>query len=216
MQLALFFLEALVAARSNGLPLQVTDLLVEFLAQIVQAVKVLARMRDAALGLAAALLVLGNAGGLFEEGAQVIGLGLDQARDHALLDDGVAAAAKPGTEEQLRDVLAPAARAIDEIRRLAVARYLAFQRHFRVAGVGTGDRAVGVVEHQFDRGIADRLAPAGAVEDHVRHVIAAQVLGGYLAHYPAHGVYDVRLAATVGADDPGQVAWQVDRGRVHE
>ena len=63
-------------------------------------------MADAVLRLAAALLVPGDAGGLLEEGAQVVGPRLDDARDHALLDDRVAARAQAGAEEQLRDVLA--------------------------------------------------------------------------------------------------------------
>ena len=52
------------------------------------------------LGFAAALLVLGDARGLLEEHAQLLGLRLDDARDHALLDDRVAARAEAGAEEQ--------------------------------------------------------------------------------------------------------------------
>ena len=215
-ELALLLLQRLVAARGHGLALQVADLLVELLAQVVQAIEVLAGVRDAALGLAAPLLVLGDAGRLLEEGAHVVGLGLDEARDHALLDDRVAAAAEAGAEEELRDVLAPAARAVDEVGRLAVAPDLALEGHLGVGGVGTGDRAVGVVEDELDRGGADGLAAAGAVEDHVGHVVAAQVLGGDLAHDPAHRVDDVGLAAAVRADDAREVAWQVHGRRIDE
>ena len=45
-------------------------------------------------------------------------LRLDDARDHVLLDDRVAARAEAGAEEQLRDVLAAAAHAVQEVRRL--------------------------------------------------------------------------------------------------
>ena len=45
-----------------------------------------------------------------------------------------------------------------------------------------------------------------AVEDHVLHGVAAQVLGGGLAQHPAHGVDDVGLAAAVGADDADEMA----------
>ena len=88
---ALGFLEGLVAARGRGLALQVADLLVDFVAHVLQALEVFARVGDARLGFLAALLVARDAGGLFDERAHVIGLGLDDARDHALLDDGVAA-----------------------------------------------------------------------------------------------------------------------------
>ena len=75
----------------------------------------------AVLGLAAPFFIFGNARRLFEKDAQFVGLGLDQARDGALLDDGVAARAEPGAEEDVGDVLAPAAGVIEEIERLAIA-----------------------------------------------------------------------------------------------
>ena len=93
-QAALGLLESLVAARGRRLALQVADLLVDFVAHVLQAFEVFARVGDARLGFLATLLVARDAGGLFDERAHVIGLGLDDARDHALLDDGVAAAAE--------------------------------------------------------------------------------------------------------------------------
>ena len=48
------------------------------------------------------------------------------------------------------------------------------------------------------------------------HGVAAQVLGGQLAHDPAHGVDDVRLAAAVGPDDAGEIAGKADRGGIGE
>jgi hypothetical protein len=173
-------------------------------------------MRDAILGLAAALLVLGDAGRLFEEGAQLFGARFDHARDHTLLDDRVAARAEPGAEEQLGDVLAAAACAIQEVGRGPVARHDAFQRDLRVARVLAGKLAVRVVEHQLDRGRADRLARAGAVEDDVCHRVPAQVFRGDLAHHPADGVDDVGLAATVRTDDADQVAGEIDGRRIDE
>ena len=134
------------------------DLLVDFIAQILHARQVLARIGDAALGLAASLLIERNAGRFFDESAHVIGACLDYPRDHALLDDGVAARAEAGAQEQLRDVLATAAATIDEIAGGAIARHHPLERDFAVAGIGAADLAIGVVEHQFDRGGTDRLA----------------------------------------------------------
>ena len=127
-QAAFGFLQRLVAARGRRLALQVADLLVDFVAHVLQALEVFARVGDARLGFLAALLVAGDAGGFLDEGAHVIGLGLDDARDHALLDDGVAARSQAGAQEQLRDVLAAATRAIQEIVGRAVARHLALER----------------------------------------------------------------------------------------
>ena len=72
LQFALLFLQDLVAARGGGLALQVADLLLHFLAQIVQAVQILARLGDAAFGFAAPLLVARNARGLLQESPQVV------------------------------------------------------------------------------------------------------------------------------------------------
>ena len=216
LQLPLVLLQRLVTPRSRGLPLQVAQLLLDLVAQVGEPRQVLAGVRNAGLGLAAALLVARDAGRLLEERAHLVGLGLDHARDHVLLDDRVTARAQAGAQEQLGDVLAPAADAVQEIRRGTVARDDALQRDFRVARVLAAELAVGVVEHQFDGRVAHGLARARAVEDDVRHRFAAQVLRRDLAHDPAHGVDDVRLAAAVGADHADQVAREIDAGRVHE
>src|SRR5256885_10640812 len=175
-----------------------------------QPLEILAGLGDARLGLLAPFLVARDTGRLLDEGAHVLAPGGDDARDHALLDDGVAARAKPRAEEQVGDVLAPATHAIDEVRRGVVTRHLALERDLAVAGVGAADLAVRVVEQQFHGSRADRLARGRAVEHHVRHVVAAQMLGGQFAHHPAYGVDDVRLAAAVRADDTGEITREAD------
>src|SRR6267142_2177027 len=44
-------------------------------------------------------------------------------------------------------------------------------------------------------------AGAGALEDHIGHVLAAETLGRLLAQDPLDPIDDVALARTVGADD---------------
>ncbi len=134
-QPALLVLETLVATRGRGLSLQVPDLLFNLIAHILQALEILACLGDAAFRLLAALLVTGDARGLLDERAHVIGLGLDDARNHALLDDRVAARSEAGAQKEIGDVLAAAARGIDEIAGRAVARNLALQRHLVVVRV---------------------------------------------------------------------------------
>src|SRR5690606_35573591 len=102
----------LVLLRGAGLALEVLELLVHFLAQVVEAIQVPAGVADAGLGLLAALLVLGDAGGLLQVDAQVLGPGLDDLADHALLDDRVAARAQAGAEEEIGDVATAAAGAV--------------------------------------------------------------------------------------------------------
>ena len=89
----LLFLQCLVAACRGGLALQVADLLVHLVAQVLQPLEVLTRLGDACLGLLAALLVARDPRRLLDEGAHVLRPRVDDARDHALLDDGVAARA---------------------------------------------------------------------------------------------------------------------------
>src|SRR6185437_410801 len=215
-QAPLLVLQRLVAPRGRGLALQVPDLLLDLIAHVLQALEVLACLGNAALGLLAPLLVAGDAGGLLDEGAHVLGLRLDDARDRALLDDGVAARAQARAEEELGDVLAPAARAVDVIAGGAVARHLTLEGDLVVARVSAADLAVGVVEHELHRGGADRFAGRRAVEDHIRHVVAAQVLRRQLAHHPTHRVDDVGFAAAVRADDTGEVAGKADLRGIDE
>jgi len=108
-----------------------------------------------------------------------------------LLDDGVAARAQARAEEQLRYVLAPDLGAVDEVVRRAIAAHGAAQSHLVVARIRAADLSLRIIEDEFHRAAAQGLARRGSVEDDVRHGLAAQVLGGDLAHHPAHGVDDV-------------------------
>ena len=194
-------LEGLVASRCLGLALQAFELPVELLANVVEALEVLLGAAHAVFGLAAPLLVLGDAGGLLQRRAQLLGTRLDQPRDHALADDRVGARPQPGAHEQIGDVAAPALLAVEEVARLAVAGDHALDADLGVLGIGPAHAAVAIVEQQFDRGLAHRLAPGGTVEDHVGHRLAAQRLRRGFAHHPAHRVDDVGLAAAVGSND---------------
>ena len=216
LQFALLFLERLIATRGGRLALQMADLLLDLLAQIIQAIEVLARLGDAALGLAAALLVARNARRLLEERAQIIRACLDDARNHALLDDGVAARAQSRAEEQLRDVLAPHLGAVDEVIRRAVAAHRAAQSHLVVARIGAADLSLRIIENELDRAAAQGLARHGSVEDDVGHGLAAQMLGGNLAHHPTHGVDDVRFTAAVRAYDAREARGKGDGGGIDE
>src|SRR5262249_50044654 len=85
-----------------------------------------------------------------------------------------------------------------------------------VARPGAAHPAEGVVEHELDGGAADRLPFGRAVEDHVVHVLAAQLFRGGLPQHPAHGVDHVGLAAAVGADHAHELAGDGEGGRIEE
>ena len=173
----LLLFQFLVTLGGARLTLEARQLFVDFFAQIIQAVEVFARVADARFGFAPALLVFGNAGGFFQIHPQVFRLGVDDARHHALLDNRVAARAEAGAEEDIRNVAATAAAVVEEIFGLPGARDQALDRDFIVFGEFALDRAVGIVEHQLDRGLPHRLARRRAAEDNVFHRFAAQMLG---------------------------------------
>ena len=212
----LFFFQRLIASGRLGLTLEPLELLVQLLTDIVEPVQVLLGATHAIFGLATALLVLGDTGGLFQGGAQLFGARLDQPRDHALADDGVGARPQAGAQEQVGDVASATLLAVEEVAGLGVPGDLTLDRDLGVLGVDPAHGAVTVVEGQLDGGHAHRLAPGGAVEDDVGHRLATQGLGRGFAHDPAYGVDDVRLAAAVGTDDGGHVAVKGHRDRIDE
>ena len=209
-------LMGLVTLGGTRLALQMTQLLVEFVADVVQSFQVLLGMLHAVLGLPAPLLVLGNPGGFLEKSTQFLGPRFDHARNHALFDHRVAACTEPGAEEHVGDVLAAAACAVEKVRGDAVAADRALDRDLAESGILPAERAVGVVEDDFDHGLPDRLARIGAIEDDVGHRFTAQVLGRTFTHDPDQGVDDVGLAATVRSDDAGEVAGEGQSGGIDE
>ena len=72
----------------------------------------------------------------------------------------------------------------------------------RILPAGT---AVGVIEYQLDGRCADRFATGRAIEDNVRHRLAAEVLGRALAHDPAYRIDDIDFAAAIGSDDTDEI-----------
>ena len=183
---------------------------------VLDAREVLARIGQPSLGLLAAFLVLRHAGGFLEEDAELLGLRLDDARDHSLLDDRVGTRPEAGTEEEVVDVAAADRDVVDVVRRIAVARQHALDRELGVLAPLPANAALAVVEMQLDRRAAHRLALAGAVEDDVLHRFAAQRRRLRLAQHPADGIDDVRLAAAVRADDADELSGRADGRRVDE
>ena len=165
---------------------------------------------------AAALLVLGDTGRLFDEVAQVFRLGLDQLGDHALLDDRVAAWPQPGAQEDIGDVAPTTFHAIEEVGVLGVAGHPAADRDLRKRRVFAEQRAVRIIEDQLDAGLRHWLACVRAIEDDVCHRLATQVFSRTLAHDPAYGIDDIGLATTVRADHCRHVAGETYRGGIDE
>src|SRR5207237_5700875 len=135
---------------------------------------------------------------------------------HSLLDDRVGTRAEARAEEEIVDIASPDRDVVDVVAGIAVAREQPLDRQLRILTPLPADPSFAVVEEELDRRATDRLAIAGAVEDHVLHRFAAQRRGFRFAENPAHGVDDVRLAAAVGADDADELARRRNRRRIDE
>jgi hypothetical protein len=209
-------LQLLVLRGHLGLLRQVLQLCGELGLDVAHAGKVLARVFEAQLRLAAALAVLRDARGLLEEHAQLFRLRGDDARDHALLDDRVGARTQARAEEDVLHVAAAHVLAIQVVIGVAVARQHALHADLRVLRPGAADAAQRIVEDELDGGAAHGLPLARAVEDHVVHVLAAQLLGRRFAEHPAHRVDHVGFAAPVGAHHAHELPGDGDGGRIDE
>src|SRR5690606_26526779 len=145
LELTLLGLPGLVLLGSLRLAMQVRQLTLQLLAQVGQALEVLMGTADAILGFAPALLVFGDAGGLF--------------------DDRIAARTQPGAEKDVGNVPAAAFGTVEEVLVLPFPGHLAADGDLVVACVFALKGTVAVVEHQLDGGLTDRLAGVGAIED---------------------------------------------------
>ena len=212
--LLLEFLEFLGIGR---LPAQRIQPRLQFATQVIESRQVFARPANPGLGFAAALLVFGNTGGLFQPHPKFLRLGFDHARNHALLDDRITSAiAQAGAEKQIQHIALQALGTVEVVLGAAVARQLALHRDLVVGRVGPLHRCISVVEHQFDGGAAHRLAGPRSVEDHIVHRLRTQLLHARFAEHPAHRVDHIRFAAAVGADDRRQIGRQRQYAGVHK
>ena len=190
-----------VLARAIDLTLQRSQLTGDFLVDIAGTGQVLVHRLDLFECTLLAALMLGDAGGLFNEGAAFLGAALQNGIELALADDGMRILAQSRIVQDILNVHQAARARVDEVLTLA--------RAVHAAGDGNlvkvdGQHMVRVVEHQRDLGHAHRLARRRAREDDVFHGLAAQLLGALLAQDPQNRVGDVRFSRAVGTDDDSQ------------
>ena len=107
----------------------------------------------------------------------------------------------------------PAGLAVDQV--LAFAAAVDAAGDVDLGGVD-GQQAGGVVERERDLGGVHRPAAAGAVEDDVGHLRAAEALDALLAEHPLDRVDDVRLARSVRPDDDRDAGGEFEPGLVGE
>ena len=164
----------------------------------------------------AARMQPGNAGGLLEDAAALLGPRLDDLADAALMHQSGRARPGRGVGEHHGDVARAHFAAVDAERRALFAHDAA--RHFeRIEFVEDGGRlALAIVDRNRDFGVVARRALGIAGEDDVVHLRAAHRFIGGFAHHPAHGFDQVGFAAAVRTDDAGQPGFDLKVGRFDE
>src|SRR5690606_3784788 len=197
----------------GGLAAERADLAADLGDDVGDAGKVLVGEREFLQGLLALRFVFGDAGGLFEDGAALLGVGGEDLVDLALGHDRVGRAADAGVHEELLDVLQATGLAVEEVFAAAVAINAA---HDLYLVKFAAELLFAVGEQEGNLAHLGGFAGVGALEDDVLHLATAQGFGGLFAEHPADGVGDVGLAAAVGADDGGDAGFKAEGRGVGE
>ena len=200
-----------VLARAIDLTLQRPQLTGDFLIDVAGTGQVLVHRFNLFERTLLAAFVLGDAGGLLDEGTALLGAALQNGVELALADDGMRILTQARIVQDVLNVHQAARARVDEV--------LAFARAIHAPGDGDlvkvdGQHMVRVIEHQRDLGDTHRLARRRAREDDVLHGLAAQLLGALLAQDPQNRVRDVRFSRAVGTDDDGQARLKRHMGAV--
>ena len=205
-----------IAAGLAGLALEALVLLLEGHEHVLHARQVLLGGAQPELGLVAARVEAGDAGGLVDDGATVGRLGIDQRADASLAHQRGRARSRRRIGKQRLHVTGTDFATVHRIGR-AVAAFDAADDVELVGVVHHGGRGAGlVVQRQHHLGDVARRTGAGAGEDDVLHLRAAHLLGRGLAHHPLERLDQVRLAAAVGPDDASHSRLDDELRRIDE
>ena len=158
----------------------------------------------------------GYSGRLLEQGPARLGLGLDQFADPPLPDHGRRARAGRLVGEEELHVLGARLLAVDAIDGTGLAFDAAGNVQFVGVVKACRGGAILIIEEERDLGGVARRASGRTGKDDVVHARGAHVLVGILAHHPAQGLDEIRLAAAIGPDDAGQPRFDDEIGRLHE
>ena len=216
LDLADFGRDVAVADCLAGLALERVDLAGQLLDHVIDPEKVRFRGLEAQLSLVTARVQAGNSGGLFEDAAALLGLGLDDLADAALMDESGRTRAGRSVGKQGHDVAGADLAAVDAVER-AFFPFDPARDVERVVFVELRRRLVlAVVDLDRDFGGVARRPVVVAGEDDVVHLGGAHRLVRGFAHHPAQRLDQVRLAATVRPDHAGQARLDQEVGRLDE
>ena len=188
----------------------------QFGEQIGHAAEIVARVRQALFGLTTPFAVARDTSRFLQKATQILGARLQDARDHALTNNGVRAGAQPRSHKQVVHIATANALMIDLINALTIAAENSSHGKLRICGPWPPEASAGVFEQELNAGPGSGSATVRTRKDDVLHRIAAQLTGSRLAKNPTNRIHDVGLAAAVRADNSDQTARKFDRGGIHK
>ena len=155
----------------------------------------------------AAILVLADARGLFEQTPAFLRALRENRVDHAALDDRVGVGTEPGIPAELLHIAQATGRTVDRVLAAAVAEDGAADLDF---AEGHGQHAIFVGDPENHGAAADGTPVDGPLKNHLLHSGAAHDRRPLLAQHPANRVADVGFSAAVGSHDRRNALVELD------
>ena len=135
----------------------------DFVEDVVDAGEVETGGFETKLGEALFSFEAGDAGGFFEDGAAVEGLGAEKLTDALLADDGVGFATEAGAHEDVLNVAQATDLAVEEVFAVAGAEEAAGDGEFAGADGGTAELAAADLQDDVVSGLRDSAAASPSV-----------------------------------------------------
>ena len=201
-------LQIFEALRHLGLAFEFFQIGVQLPQNVFHTGEVFPGVPQAVSSFAATLFVFRDTSGLFQKQTQLFRLGLNDAADGALPNDGVSPWAQTGAKKNILHITTTHGLVVDVVAAGAVSCQYPLDCNFSKLVPLPACTVRCVVKHQFDTGAAGRFAAGGAIENNVLHGLTTQFTGTTLTQYPANGINDVGFTTAIGADHAHQLAWQ--------
>ena len=199
-----------------GLRLQSRELLLEQQPALLRPRQVGFRRPQPHLRLGPARMQPGDPGRFLQHAAAFFRVGVHQGADPALAYHRRGSRPAGEVRKQGLHVARPRFTPIDAVGATGAALDAPHHLNLGLSGKGRRQAALVVLDGDGHFGQVAAGPGAGAGEDHVVHLAAAQAAGVGLAHRPAQRLGHVAFAAAVGPDDAGQAGQDLDRGGVGE
>ena len=168
------------------------------------------------LRLVTPLIEAGDACGFLKDAAAGFGAGVDQLRDLSLPDERGGMRPGGGVGKEHLHIAGAHVFAVGFVSRPCVTGDAADDLKIVEIVEPRRGQPLGIVDLQGDFGKVAGGAGHGTCENHVLHAGAAHGFGAVLAHDPAQGLQQVRLAAAIWPDHAGQPVGNDQLRGVHE